>query len=293
MIIDVHTHIFPAIFRDKRSSFFDEEPAFKMLYSHKASKLEGAQSLIQDMDADGVDVSVVFGFPWKKVENFKRHNDYIIESVSTYPERLIGLSCFDPLSPCGANEAERCFKLGFKGVGELAVYDSHLTDDIISRMSDVMTVCREYDAPLLMHVNEPVGHQYPGKQAITLKQIENLIRKYPDNKIILAHWGGGIFFYALLKKEARELLKNVWFDTAASPFLYDPAIYKTAGSIIGYDKILFGSDYPLIKPGRYFKEISSTGIAPENINKIKGNNAGNLFHHGGHGEHGEITIKAY
>jgi predicted TIM-barrel fold metal-dependent hydrolase len=277
MIIDVHTHIFPAIFRDKRELFCGQEKAFEMLYSHKSSKIEGVEKLIEDMAADGVDLAVVFGFPWKNADNFRRHNDYIIESISSFPERLIGLSCFDPLSPYGAKEAERCFKQGLKGVGELAVYDTPLTDDIISRLSDVMAVCREYDAPLLMHTNEPVGHHYPGKQEITLKQIENLIKRYPDNKIILAHWGGGIFFYVLLKKELKEALKNVWFDTAASPFLYDPAIYKTAGSIVGYEKILFGSDYPLIKPGRYFKEIDTAGVGPENIAKIKGNNASRLF----------------
>jgi predicted TIM-barrel fold metal-dependent hydrolase len=279
MIIDAHTHIFPAIFRDKRSSFFGDEPAFEMLYSNKASKLAGSESLSEDMEADGVDVSVVFGFPWKKSDNFRQHNDYIIESVSCFPDRLIGLSCFDPLSPYGAKEAQRCFREALKGVRELAVYDSPLTDEIISRMGDLMAVCREYGAPLLMHVNEPVGHQYPGKQPITLKQIESLIKKYPDNKIILAHWGGGIFFYALLKKEIRELFKNVWFDTAASLFLYDPAIYKTAGAIIGYDKILFGSDYPLIKPGRYFKEVDSAGIALVDVKWIKGDNAIGLFHH--------------
>ncbi len=277
MIIDIHTHIFPDIFRKKRRLFFDGEPAFEMLYSFNRSKLAGARSLIEDMDKEGVDAAVVFGFPWKNPDNYTRHNDYIIESVSSFPDRLIGLSCFDPLSPHGAKEAERCFKLGLKGVGELAVYDSPLTPDIITCLSDVMAVCREYDAPLLMHVNEPVGHRYPGKQEITLRQIENLIKRYRDNKIILAHWGGGLFFFALLKKEIRELLKKVWFDTAASPFLYDPAIYKTAGDIIGYEKIIFGSDYPLIKPGRYFKEMDAVSIESENMERIKGGNAFSLF----------------
>ena len=69
----------------------------------------------------------------------------------------------------------------------------------------------------LIHTNEPIGHQISGgKQAVTLKADRKFrIKAYPENKIILAHWGGGIFFYALLKKEIREALKNVWFDTAA------------------------------------------------------------------------------
>ncbi|MBN2419746.1 MAG: amidohydrolase family protein, partial [Deltaproteobacteria bacterium] len=270
MIIDAHTHIFPAFFREKREMFFDKEPAFKMLYSPSTSKMQGASNIRETMEAEGVDKSIVFGFPWKTKDYYKRHNDYIIESVMLYPDRLAGLACFDPVSPEGAKEAERCFKAGLKGVGELAVYDSPLTEDVISRMADVMTVCLEHDAPLLIHTNEPVGHKYPGKQEITLKQVENFIKAYQNNKIILAHWGGGIFFYSLLKKEIREILKNVWVDTAASPYLYDPAIYKTAGSIMGYEKILFGSDYPLIKPGRYFRELESSGIAPDDIEKIKG-----------------------
>lgn len=277
MIIDIHTHIFPAVFREKRSSFFADEPAFEMLYSSPASRMAGADELSAVMEKDRVDISVVFGFPWKNPDHFRRNNDYIIESVNKYPGRITGFCCFDPVSPEGAKEAERCFKQGLKGVGELAVYDSPLTTDIIDRLYDVMTLSKEHDVPVLIHTNEPVGHQYPGKQEMTLKQIYNLVRTYPDNKIILAHWGGGILFYSLLKKEVKDALKNVWFDTAASPFLYSPDIYRTAGETAGYDKILFGSDYPLIKPERYFKEIDSAGIEPENIDKIKGENAALLI----------------
>ncbi len=248
-----------------------------MLYGPQSSKMEGFHNLIENMDAEGVDKSIVFGFPWKSVDHFRRHNDYICEAVSAEPDRLIGFSCFDPVSADGAKEAERCFNAGLRGVGELAVYDSPLTDNIISRLGEVMAVCLDHDAPLLIHTNEPIGHQYPGKQEITLKQIENFIKTYPDNKIILAHWGGGIFFYSLLKKEIKEVLKNVWVDTAASPYLYDADIYRIAGSIMGFHKILFGTDYPLLTPGRYFREIESKGISQENIEKIKGKNAADLL----------------
>ncbi len=277
MIVDAHTHIFPSFFRDKRSDFFIKEPAFEMLYGSESSKMAGVRDLIDVMDSEGVDKSVVFGFPWKTADYFRRHNDYIAQAVNDYPERLTGLSCFDAVSPEAAKEAERCFAAGLSGVGELAVYDSPLTDEIILKLSGVMSVCLEYDAPLLIHVNEPIGHKYPGKQEITLKQIENFIKAYQKNKIILAHWGGGIFFYSLLKKEVKDYLKNVWFDTAASPYLYNADIYKTAGDIMGYDKILFGTDYPLLKPSRYFKEIEKAGISSGNISRIKGDNAVSLF----------------
>lgn len=131
--------------------------------------------------------------------------------------------------------------------------------------------------PVLIHTNEPLGHLYPGKTPNTLGQIYRLIRKFPDNKIILAHWGGGIFFFNLLKKEVKETLSNVYFDTAASPFLYDPEIYRVAKNIAGLDKILFGTDFPLLKPERYFKEFEKAGLSAEEKERICGVNAAELL----------------
>ncbi len=104
-----------------------------------------------------------------------------------------------------------------------------------------------------------------------------LAKEFPENIIVLAHWGGGIFFYNLLKKEVRDTLKNVCFDTAASPFLYDPEIYKTAIRFAGQDKVLFGSDFPLLKPSRYFRELGEAGLSKEEIRNICGENAKKLL----------------
>jgi predicted TIM-barrel fold metal-dependent hydrolase len=73
------------------------------------------------------------------------------------------------------------------------------------------------------------------------------------------------------------VLENVWFDTAASPFLYHPEMYRIAGEVVGFDKILFGSDFPLLKPQRYFKEMGDAGLSPDQINRISGLNAQDLL----------------
>jgi predicted TIM-barrel fold metal-dependent hydrolase len=162
-------------------------------------------------------------------------------------------------------------------VGELAVYDAGLSGSTIKAMGEVMAVCARADVPLLLHTNEPVGHSYPGKAPMTLRQIYAFVKAYPANTIVLAHWGGGLFFYALMKKEVREALTRVWFDTAASPFLYQPSVYRTAGEIVGFDKILFGSDYPLIPPERYFREMTTAGLAAPARDRICGENAWKLL----------------
>jgi len=178
----------------------------------------------------------------------------------------------DPVS-----EIERCLAGGLAGVGELAFYDRGLDDEVLKVLTPVMEFSLEKNLPVMMHTNEPVGHEYPGKAPMTLHQITGLIKRFPENKIILAHWGGGLFFYCLMKKEMQALLKNVYFDSAASPFLYDNRIYKYATEMIGVDHILFGSDFPLLKPERYFREMELSGLATEQITAICGLNAARLM----------------
>lgn len=277
MIIDCHTHIFPRTIRENREGYFPAEPAFELLYSPSRSKLAGATAIIDAMDEQHIDMSVVFGFPWHDADTFEMHNDYILDTVSRYPQRLIGLGCFDPLSAHAAAEAERCMDNGLSGIGELAIYQSAMDDALLKRLEPIMGILKEKDLPLLIHTNEPIGHQYPGKAAMTLDQIDSIPERFPDNTIILAHWGGGIFFFNLLKKETKDHLENVYFDTAASPFLYDPLIYRIAVEIVGRSKVLFGSDFPLLHPQQYFDEMAEAGLSEDEMASVCGTNALRIF----------------
>jgi predicted TIM-barrel fold metal-dependent hydrolase len=277
MIIDFHTHLFPKRVRSNRRSYFQSEPAFKRLYESPKSRLVGAEDLLNAMDENQVDKSVVFGFPWTNSDTVKMHNDYIIEMVLKYPDRLIGLGCINPARKSAGDEAQRCLETGLRGIGELAFYQSGLDARRIESLVPIMQLCHGRDLPVLMHTNEPVGHSYPGKTPMALTQIYQLIKRFPENTIVLAHWGGGLLFFHLLKKEVKGYLKNIYFDTAASPFLYDPEIYRIAVQLVGSDKILFGSDYPLLPPQRYFKEMEEADLSDTQIKKICGMNAAKLL----------------
>ena len=278
MIIDAHTHIFPEDIRQNREKYFSAEPAFQKLYQLPKSRLIGAREMLASMDTHRVDKAVIFGFPWQNSALFKQHNDYISEAVSRYPDRFIGLGCFDPFSDEAAEEARRCLQNGvLSGIGELAFYQSGIEHASLAKLEPVMEICSVRDLPVLIHTNEPVGHAYPGKTPNTLAQIYQLIRTFPQNKIILAHWGGGLFFFGLLKKEVKESLKKVYFDTAASPYLYDAAVYRLAIELVGVEKILYGSDFPLLSPTRYFDEMKAAGLSEGEMQRICGGNAAALF----------------
>jgi predicted TIM-barrel fold metal-dependent hydrolase len=277
MIIDSHTHIFPEQIRQDRSRCFDNEPEFKMLYDSPKAKICVIDELIESMDTHKVDMSIICGFPWRTPDLTRKNNDIIIEAVLKFPKRIKGLACFDAAWKGAADETQRCIDAGLCGAGELAFYLSGIDKKALTFLEPVMAVLKENGLPCMIHTNEPVGHKYPGKTPITPEQIYTLARTFPDNKIILAHWGGGILFYNIMKKEVKTVLKNIWYDTAASPFLYDPEIYDIAVSAGVADKVLFGTDFPLLKPDRYYKDIDNSGISSLQKEQILGKNAALLF----------------
>jgi predicted TIM-barrel fold metal-dependent hydrolase len=129
---------------------------------------------------------------------------------------------------------------------------------------------------LLTHASEPVGHDYPGKGSVTPDVLYPFIASFPDLTIVCAHWGGGLPFYALMP-EVKKAMANVFFDTAASPLLYTPEIYNQVIKLVGADKILFGSDYPLLAPSRLIKEIKALKLGEEAENLILSANARRLL----------------
>jgi predicted TIM-barrel fold metal-dependent hydrolase len=277
MRIDVHTHIFPPqIIRD-RSHFFEREPAFRLLYESPKARLASAESLLEVMDRDNIDRAVVFGFPWNHSATATAHNDYVLEAAARYPQRLIPLACMNPLGEYAVSEAERCFRAGAKGLGELAIYGDCEVSRALGGYRDLIDCCRSWQGVLLVHANEPVGHWYPGKAPLGMEFYYEVARCAQGVPLILAHWGGGLGFYELLKKEVRDVLAQVYYDTAASPYLYRTEIYGAMQRIVGVEKLLFGSDYPLLAPERYIREIAAAGLDPDCVQALLGGNAARLF----------------
>jgi predicted TIM-barrel fold metal-dependent hydrolase len=96
-------------------------------------------------------------------------------------------------------------------------------------------------------------------------------------KLVCAHWGGGLPFYALMP-EVAGALANVLFDTAATVFLYKPEIFEQVSGIVGSDKILFGTDYPLMHQNRVFAQVQSARLPAEDKAKILGDNAQKMLY---------------
>jgi len=273
VIIDFHTHVFPPEIKKNRSKYIERDPCFAILYSDSKARMATAEELIAAMDEAGVDVSVILNIGWTTHELCLETNDYIIDAVSRYPRRLVGFCAVQPNSTKAAvAEIERCAKAGIKGVGEMRpdiqLFD--LGDEMV--MNPLVEALKEHRLALLLHSSEPIGHDYPGKGIMVPDMIYPFITSFPDLTIVCAHWGGGLPFYALMP-EVKKAMGNVYFDSAASPFLYTPQVYQQVIKLVGADKVLFGSDYPLLTQRRLLNEIETLDLAEESKNLLLAGNA--------------------
>jgi len=277
VIIDFHTHIFPPWLRERRDEYIKLDPCFSLLYSQPEAKMATAEELLASMDEAGIDLSVVLNIGWVSHELCVQTNDYILDSVSRYPTRLVGFCAIQPRAGDAAiAELERCAKAGAKGIGELRsdMQGFNLADR--TTMKPVVDAALKHDLIFLTHSSEPVGHEYSGKGSITPDILYSFITAFPNLKLVCAHWGGGLPFYALMP-EVAKVLANVFFDTAATVFLYKPEIFERVSQIIGSDKILFGSDYPLMHQNRVLAQIQASQLPEEDKARILGANAQKLL----------------
>jgi len=271
MIIDFHTHIFSPQIQNHRESYFKDEVIFQELYDSPKARLATADELMASMEQSHIDISIALNINWSSPRLICQTNDYILESVSRYPGRLQGFCSINLNSPQDAiAEIARCARLGIKGVGEMRISKEMLLNPgpvrpIIHKIIDSGLI-------LLLHASEPVGHAYSGKGDATPEALMAFIQSFPDLKLVCAHWGGGLPFYSLMP-EVRKALTHVYFDSAASPFLYSRQIYRHVVQILGPEKILFGTDYPLLLPHRLLDEVDSLGFPEEVQNHLLSANA--------------------
>jgi predicted TIM-barrel fold metal-dependent hydrolase len=277
MIIDFHTHVLPPRIKKDRSRYANTDQAFAQIYSSGKARIATTEDLIDSMDRDGVDISVIVNYGWTTHELCVETNDYILESVARYPQRLIGFCAISSyVDDISLAEIERCANAGAKGIGELRPDTQSLDYSDMHLIKPFIDLLRKHNLIVLTHASEPVGHIYDGKGEATPGLLYRFIANFGDLPVVCAHWGGGLPFYALMP-EVQQALENVYFDTAISPFLYRPEIYRQVIQLVGADRILFGSDYPVLPADRLLKEIDATGLPAEDEVEILSGNARRLL----------------
>jgi len=249
-IIDAHVHLYPAEVDREPSAWAaaQGERNWAVLCTRKrrdgrpVQSLPTIDTLLATLDAAGIERAVLLGWYWENGDTCVWQNRFYAECVRAHPDRLSGFATVHPAAGEAAVLAEirRARDEGLIGIGELSPHaQGHGVDE--PAFLAAMALAGELNLPVNLHVTDPNSRPFAGRVETPADDFVALAQRCSATTFILAHWGGLL----PLGDPRFGQLKNVYYDTAASPLLYDASVWTHAGAALPADRVLFGSDFPL------------------------------------------------
>jgi predicted TIM-barrel fold metal-dependent hydrolase len=270
-IIDFHVHIRPPWWRF-------EIPATTRVADAEwqrawGRKLTDPQALLRESDEGGVSLrllsSTVEGISGISGpvdhDEIRRHNDYLAGLVADHAGRLAALATVDAFSgEVGAREAERAItKLGHVGIVVDSARDGLFAGNPITRPT--FELAADLKAPVLVHPvaatnaealisaagrgGNSLGRGHVNGVAFLSILKSGLLEEFPNLDIVFTGIGLGTLTIAAVEDPAFSQAARA--NNAKRPNLYfdfmglDPAVLKFAIDILGPERVLVGSDWPI------------------------------------------------
>jgi uncharacterized protein len=210
-------------------------------------------------------------------------NDEIAEVAAANSDVLIPFGSVDPHRPDAVDEVQRL-------IGEHKVRGFKFHPNIQAFFPNdesfypIYAVIQEAGVPALFHTGHSgIGTGLPGGGGIRLKysnpmHVDDVAVDFPELKIVLAHpsfpWQDEAISVALHKQQ-------VYIDLSGwSPKYFPPQLVRYANTQLR-ERVLFGSDFPLITPDRWLKDFAAADFKDEVRPLILKENAARLLGLGG------------
>lgn len=249
MKIDAHTHAFAPGQVERRASIALGDPGFAEMYGDPAAQMASPANVLAEVERAGFDGAVVAGFAFADHAEVDEQNAALQEAAGD--ERLAALATVNPCHPGWEVAAAGALATWACGLGELRP-GTQGWDPLGPAGHQLCELAQANNAVLLWHVSETIGHEYPGKEGgISAEELWRLARDHPGTRMVAAHQGAGLPFF-LQMPEVRESLLSVSFDTAATTLLYAEESVLRLVDLVGAERVLFGSDFPLLDIGKQY-----------------------------------------
>jgi predicted TIM-barrel fold metal-dependent hydrolase len=193
-------------------------------------------------------------------------NEEIAEAAAEHPDVLIPFGSIDPArGVAGVRAARRLVEehgvRGFKFHPSIQAFEPN-----DRRHYPLYDELQSLGVPALFHTGQTgIGSGLPGGRGIKLRYsdpmlLDDVAADFPDLTIIMAHpsvpWQDAAIAVAQHKA-------NVYIDLSGwSPKYFPPQLVRAASSLLR-DKVLFGSDYPLIRPDRWIRDFAALDVKDE------------------------------
>ena len=190
-------------------------------------------------------------------------NRLLYEEMRRFPDRIIGYASLHS-TRFGAEALEnltRCREVyGMRG---LKIYSTPEASIAEPWTIPILEKCVEFDWPVLAHT--------------TPSECEYLMTRVPQCKFMMAHAGGQPFAFGDWNRAIMmaQHFEKLYLETASSTL--DAGFVEKAVAALGPEKIIFGTDTPLLDPYAQRTKISETRIKAEERALIMGGNIQRLM----------------
>ncbi|MFF8644091.1 amidohydrolase family protein [Streptomyces sp. NPDC015345] len=208
-------------------------------------------------------------------------NEEVAEAAAAHPDVLIPFASLDPFrGRAGVRQARRLVaEYGVKGFKFHPSIQGFFPNDR-ALAYELYEVIEETGCVALFHTGQTgIGAGVPGGGGIRLKysnpmHVDDVAADFPHLKIILAHpsfpWQDEALAVATHKPGVHIDLSG-W-----SPKYFPPQLVHYANTLLK-DKVLFGSDFPVLTPDRWLADFERLAIKDEVRPKILKENAARLL----------------
>jgi len=275
LIIDTEVHVLqPSVIEGNFADRYPEEPTVKAIHKHaeysKVINLLPLSSLLDSMNDNKIDLSIIMGMPWRDFGLQKENNNYIEECVTKYPTHFKAL--YIPNLNCiktANKEIEALDNSKFIGVKMLPKDQGrNMLDPELFPFYETL-VARKF--PLMLHV-EHITQSAATDSPFYLLQ---LAIKFPKLKIIAAHMGGLLALYGLMPKY-KDVISKIHFITSVSATME----FVEFGVKVNPKNICFGTDFPFNhshSQKQVLDKIKSLDLDQSTQFDILGGNATNFY----------------
>ena len=210
---------------------------------------------------------VVFTVDHERGMGIKRiSNEEVAESAAEHADVAIPFASIDPArGRMGVREARRLIEhYGVKGFKFHPIVQAFCPND--PDVYPLYEVIAEHRLPALFHTGQTgIGAGMPGGGGLKLKYanpmyLDDVAADFPDMPIVMAHpavpWQDEQLSVALHKP-------NTWIDLSGwSPKYFEAKLVQYANTLLK-EKVLFGTDNPVIQPDRWLADFEKLPIKPE------------------------------
>jgi len=203
------------------------------------------ERLMEIYDKIGVDMACLNA--WQITYDIEVGNRETYSYLKKYPKRLIGFGIIAPRDRKNAlNEIKRCVNdYGFKGLKLHPTMNEYMIDSTL--VDPVVELANSFSLPILIH-SGPDSFAHP-------RMIGTLAERHPEVIMIIGHMGSHAWLEAV---EMAKKHKNIFLDTTDVP--NEVYIIPTAVEVAGSDKIIWGSDAPVLNSAVELARITSADL---------------------------------